>query len=176
MSWKNVKEHYHIGHSVQITQAGICIGSPYIHDLIIIGLDGRVKKGYNGHSNEDLLRYMAEMKADPEKLRQLVQTPDTFTTAIPVYTYAGGEIMEKQCEELGWPNVTHDGCMMYESTFSEYKAKVVWWAKQNAQAKLKSFEDVIERRKRDLAKAVVLENTFRVNLAKLETDYPEVKA
>ena len=44
MGWKNIKEHYRIGHAVQVTDAGICIGSPYIHNIIIIGVDGTLKK------------------------------------------------------------------------------------------------------------------------------------
>ena len=30
MGWKNIKEHYRIGHTVHVTDKGICIGSPYI--------------------------------------------------------------------------------------------------------------------------------------------------
>jgi len=44
MGWKNVKEHYRIGHSVQVTEQGVCIGSPYVHNLIVVGLDGRFVK------------------------------------------------------------------------------------------------------------------------------------
>jgi len=37
MGWKNIKEHYRINHYVQVTEQGICIGSPYIHNIIVIG-------------------------------------------------------------------------------------------------------------------------------------------
>lgn len=30
MGWKNVKEHYQIGHIVCVTSKGLCIGSPYV--------------------------------------------------------------------------------------------------------------------------------------------------
>ena len=82
MGWKNVKDHYRIGHIVQIKKVGgdhgdvaknaICIGSPYIHDLIVVSLDGDILKRYSDHGNDDLTRYMQEMEADPGVLRQLV--------------------------------------------------------------------------------------------------------
>jgi hypothetical protein len=57
MGWKSVKEHYQIKHIVQVTDKGICVGSPYIHDVIIIGLDGKVLKRDREPSNDDLNRY-----------------------------------------------------------------------------------------------------------------------
>ena len=143
MSWKNVKDHYQVEHSVKITSEGICIGSPYIHNIIVIGLDGIVKKPYeNGRTNEDLRRIQDAFDADPEKLKELVLSPDTFKKSLTVYTYNGSEIIEKKCEELGWPNITHDGCMMYENTFSADKLKVVALAKKNIQLRVhfKLFE------------------------------------
>ena len=40
MGWKNVKEHYRIEHQVQVRAGRICIGSPYISEIIVIGADG----------------------------------------------------------------------------------------------------------------------------------------
>lgn len=162
MGWKNVKESYQIGHQVCVAEKGICIGSGYIHDLIVIGLDGVVKKRFDGSSNDDLRRYQQEMDADPEKLKRLVQTPDSFEVAITVYTYDGGDIIEKQCEALGWPNVTHDGCMMYENTFSADREIVVGWAKRNADLGIKYAQERIEDAK--------------VSLNELEASLVEVKA
>lgn len=123
MGWKNVKEHYRIEHFVQVTPAGLCIGSSYIHDIIVIRLqdddEGMFLKRYQGMGgNKDLERYQAEMDADLVTLRELIRTPDTFTASLPVYTWEDGKILEKHCEEYGYPNVTHDGQMMYQNTFS----------------------------------------------------------
>lgn len=98
------------------------------------------------------------MEAGPETLRQLVQSPDSFAAAVTVYTYCGGDIIEKQCETSGWPNVTHDGEMMYENTFSTDKDQVVVWAKENAEKELAERQDHLASRE--------------ANRAKLEADYP----
>lgn len=176
MGYKTLKEHYRIGHAVCVTDKGICIGSPYIHDLIVIGLDGTIIKADDGRVNEDLKRYMAEMKADPEKLREVVQAPNTFESSIPVYTYSGGNIIEENCEKPDWPNVTHAGHMMYENTYSTDKRKVVKWAKQNAEAGIELTQRRIKEIKANLAEMESLLDESKADLAKLETDYPKIKS
>ncbi|MDE2104237.1 MAG: hypothetical protein KGL39_43775 [Patescibacteria group bacterium] len=138
--------------------------------------NGTIIKADDGRVNEDLKRYMAEMKADPAKLREVVQAPDTFEASIPVYTYDGGNIIEEKCEKPGWPNVTHAGHMMYENTYSTDKRKVVKWAKENATLGIKWQSERVEEIKRDLAKMEALVKESEANLAKLEADYPKNKS
>lgn len=172
MGWKSVKDHYGIKHQVCITPEGICIGSAYIHDIIVINLDGTIKKRYD-RENEDLCRYQREMDADLEKLRQLIQAPDTFTVSIPVYTYEGGEIIEKQCEALGYPNVTHDGEMMYENRFSADKEEVTVWAKESATSRIQFWQEQIEEAEKRLAKCRAGLMAETMNLSRLMADYPK---
>jgi hypothetical protein len=153
MGWKNIKEHYRIAHAVCVTKEGICIGSPYIHNIIVIGPDGTMKKRYDDRGNEDLARYQREMESEPATLKRLVESQDSFAESIPVFTYDGGRIIEKRCEVLGWPNVTHDGDMMYENTFSADRAAVVVWAKRNAAAGVSLFERRVREIGKDLARA-----------------------
>jgi len=40
MGWKNLKEHFRIGHIVQCRDGVILIGSGYVSDLIKVSLDG----------------------------------------------------------------------------------------------------------------------------------------
>ena len=173
MGWKTLKQHYRIGHAVQVVpDKGICIGSPYIHDLIVIGFDGQILKADDGRVNEDLRRYMAEFRADPNKLREVVQAADSFENSITVYTFDGGNIIEKKCEKLGWPNVTHDGAMMYANTFSDEKSKVVKWAKENARAGIEWKLERVEEIKKQLSEMESLLAESCDNLQKLETEYP----
>ena len=151
MGWKKIKEHYRIEHLVQVTEAGICIGSPYIHNIIVIGLNGNIKKRYDSNSNENLKRYQAEMDDKPEKLRQIAKSLDNFSAPVKVFTYSGSNIVEKYCETPGWPNVTHDGEIMYENTFSMDKSRVVKWAKQDAKAGVKNAKRRVEEIEQTLA-------------------------
>lgn len=170
MSWKNVKEHYRIGHAVHVRAGCICIGSPYVPDLIVIGLDGAItKRDDYARTNNDLARYLREMDADPAKLKELIAAPDMFAASIPVFTYDGGDIIEKRCEVLGWPNVTHDGCLMYENTFSPNRAKIVKAAKTNAACGINAWRDRIAEAEKDIAK-------FRAYLEKEEADLAKLEA
>ena len=176
MGWKNVKEHYRIGHIVHVTEEGICIGSPYINNIIVINKDGSLAKLYaDGRGNNDLMRYQSEMLADRAKLIELVNTPDTFERSLTVYTYENADILEKQCEEYGWPNVTHDGMIMYENKFSPDKIITIMRAKHNAAAGVRLVSDQVRDVEEQLKKRqswLAAEIAFR---DKLEADYPDVQ-
>lgn len=166
MGWKNVKEHYRIGHIVQVRKdKGICIGSPYIHDLIVIGFDGSIIKKLDSGVNEDLKRYQAEMLADMAKLKELVDSPDVFERSITIWTYEGGDIIEKQCEVPEWPNVTHDGEMIYENTFSFDRSQVIEWAKREAGLRHKRYVEAVDEANQ---RVVELETEMAVARAAVE--------
>lgn len=172
MGWKNVKEHYGIKHYVQVAEKGICIGSGYVHDLIVIAdadkprdwhdtIDRHCTKiGCNlaiwrstyvgrGEPFDGIVKAMAD---NPIKLRELIDAPDTFAMSIAVYTYdRSGNIIEKRCEEVGWPNVTHDGDMMYENKFSTDRDQVVEWARENMAAGVEMMQRNIAETEKTLA-------------------------
>lgn len=176
MSWKNVKTHYQIKHIVQVREGLICVGSPYVSDLLKVSPDGSVTWGALGPSgNDDLARYYAEMTADPQKLRDLIALPDTFESALPVFTYKGGDIIEKQCEAYDWPNVTHDGDVMYENTYSQDRDKVVRWAKENAAAGVRRQDRRIGELREQIAEAEKRRDKDAADLAKLDASYPGIE-
>lgn len=173
MGFKTVKEQFRIRHSVHVTEDGICIGSPYISDLIVVGLDGRLKKRHERDgSNDELDRYMREFDADPAKLQQAVAAQDTFTKSLPVYTWSGGEIVETKCEKYGWPNTTHEGRMMYENSFLKSKADAVKAAKKDAACGVKWRREAVEQAEKELAKQRAELARCEADLAKLNADYP----
>lgn len=172
MGWKAVRDHYRIKHDVQVTSAGICIGTGYVHDIIVISLDrGEIVRRW-GSGGGEIGRYLDEMDADPFKLAELVQQPDTFERSIPVYTYEGGDVVEKQCEELGYPNVTHDGCMQFENTFSPDPGLVRTWAIDSAESGIKWMVETVEEARRELTKRIDRLNQYRADLAKLTATNP----
>lgn len=174
MGWKTLKERFDIRHTVQITSAGICIGSSYVHDIGTIDpetgriTDRRTTPGFLRTRYPDL------MNATPEEILDLLKTPDTFSRSVTVYTYEGGAIVEKQCEEPGWPNVTHDGIMMYDNTFSTNKEKVVEWAKRNAGYVIKALNANIASKEEELADLRRRLACHEADQAKLVADYPSV--
>ena len=173
MGWKNVKEHYGIGHIVQVVPGeGICIGSGYVHDLILIREDLSVRRHELVGRGEPFDGWVRQMEADKGKLRELIETPDKFAASIPVFTYDyDGNITEKRCEEPGWPNATHDGFLMYENTFSTDRAEVVGWAKRELAAAAESARRSVADAECDLQKQRNWLERCEVGLARLTADY-----
>ena len=135
MGWKTIERHYGIKHIVQVgkrqsygDEPVIMIGSPYISDIIVIRIsDGKLLKRYNsGHTN-DLLRELQPKLDEDErsgKLKELIDTPDTFGELLPVY-YIGDNkhVRLEYCENFGYPNCTTAGKLMYENLYFETPEK-----------------------------------------------------
>lgn len=136
MGWKAFKHHYRIAHIVHVTDRGLCIGSPYIHDIIVVGTHGSLVKRYEWSGNSDLERYQREIEADPSLALKLMQTDDVFQKSVTVYTWSDGVVIEKQAEEVGWPNATHDGQLMYDNMFTDDPQKAARRAKEEAMAEV----------------------------------------
>ena len=146
MGWKAFKEHYKIERIVQSEGKKILIGSPYIQDLIVIWSDGEIIRRYDG-DDTTLLRYQAEIEADQNLAKSLIEQPDTFGDLITVYTFDNGEIIEKQCEVLGWPNCTTDGQLMYKNTFFTNRDEVVEWGMRSLANRIKGLIETSEELK-----------------------------
>lgn len=175
MGWKQVKEHYGItgpNRLVHVVDGEILIGVGYIPDLMKVSADGVLIKKDDTLRSGDFANYAAAMEANPEKLRELALATDAFATSLTVYTYDGGKIIEKQCEVAGWPNVTHDGQLMYDNTHSTDKATVVEWARQNAAAGVRMGLRQVQQAEEDLAKARGWLAKEQEALATLDADYP----
>lgn len=176
MGWKAIRDHYRIEHIVRVEpETSICIGSPYVHDLIVVK-DGKRDRSHDNDrfsirrkEGGELGRIMDEMDADPAKLAELAACEDTFERSLPVFTYEGGEIIEKQCEELGWPNVTHDGLIQFENTFSEDPALVRKWAISNAEADVEWMTEAVEEQGKKLAELKARLAQRQADLRKLES-------
>jgi hypothetical protein len=174
MGWKNIKERFGIEHHVQVTATGVCIGSGYISELVTIdSATGAVKanEAYGSFLKE---HYPALLEAAPDELVRLIAEPDTFSAAIVVYTYDGAEIVEKTCDKPGWPNVTHDGCMMYENSFSTDKSVVVGWAKNSAAIAVEGMRRRIAEVELELIRLNERLAGYEADQAKLAAAYPDV--
>jgi hypothetical protein len=170
MGWKRIRDHFRIGHIVHVRDGKVLIGSSYCTDLLTVHPDGRVEEGSLGHGgNADLTRYWKELRADPALVASLFAAPDEFTRSLTVYGYDGGKIIEKQCEQPGWPNVTHDGELMYDNSYSESRAEVVGWAQDNAAARVRWMRGRVTELETSLA-------TARENLADAERSLAEAQS
>lgn len=152
MGWKAFKQHYGIKGQVEMRGSVLSIGSSFFPDLIRVDMDGRVVKEYPMGQTGEFFDLQVEITLDPEKAKRLLQATDTFERSIPVYTYDGAEILEKFCEEIGYPNVTHDGLMMYDNAFSTDRNEIIQWALGSARASASGVRECIAEVEQDLYK------------------------
>ena len=151
MGWNTFKKHFNIGHIVQIRDGDLLIGSSYISALVAISLDtGIIKKPEHYHDRFLRENYPNVSDAMPSEIKALLDAEDTFAESIPVYTYEGLKIFKKYCEEVGYSNVTHDGVLMYENTFSTNIDDVVAWAKRERRFRLDNLRERVTGRSKEL--------------------------
>lgn len=125
MGLKAFSFHYHISHLVHRRDEQqphlVSIGSTYVPDALVFNaITGEFKVWNDGFvdASENLTRYRQEILADLDKARSLLAEEDQFKQSIPVWRVdPAGNLCVHHCEKLGWPNVTHEGLLMYESKF-----------------------------------------------------------
>jgi hypothetical protein len=176
MGWKSFKEHFKIEHIVQVKDAGICIGSGYVSELVTVNVATGVVMENSTFSGFLSKHYPALLSASAEEILHLINAEDSFSASVPVYTYDGGKIVEKLCEQPGYPHVTHDGHLMYENTYSTDKDQVVRWAKRNAEAGITSFIRCIERTQKELAEQTAELEACKRDLAELNAAYSDLNS
>jgi hypothetical protein len=119
MSWKTVKEHYNIEHIVHIRDGRLMIGSPLCSELFEFDLTtGKLmKSALGGLREKDSFPWGNAIAddADSGKLAELIAVEDKFGPLLSVWTHDYAQVIEKQCEERGWPNCCTDGQLMYNS-------------------------------------------------------------
>lgn len=129
MGFLSLKKEYNIEHIVAVYdkevygEKVICIGSAYIHDIIVIDMRGTILKRYESRNNDDLCRYQKEFDEDPERFIATVTKEDDFSDyQTNVYIYDNGRIRKELCEEIGWLHTTTSGELMYNNnSFDTYK-------------------------------------------------------
>ena len=130
MGWKYFKEKFNITHHVQITKEGLCIGSGYVHDLIVVNLKtGELIENntFRGFLKEE---YPQLAKVSAADILSTIKEKDSFIKNLPVFTFEGSNIIEEYAEAYGYPNVTHSGKLMHDNVFLKNKNEAIQKAKK----------------------------------------------
>jgi hypothetical protein len=176
MGWKSVRDHYRIGHIVQVVGDDLLIGSGYVSDLVRITPEGRIVENRIFRREGDLGRYVDEMEADRPLLLDLMARKDGFERSIPVYGWSGSTIVEDACEEFGWPNVTHSGWLMYDNTFFLDREDAIRRAILSARSRIESWAERVEEAQRALVEKTTGLDRARLDLVELAAAHPGIAA
>lgn len=144
MGFKAFKEHFRINdHIVSVHKEVISIGSEYVSNLVGIDMQTGavlINETFSGFLAQ---KYPEILNSTNEERLALIQIEDQFSKSIPVYASCNGQVIEKQCEELGFPNVTHDGEIMYQNTHYANKADAVEYARKDLHYRIKNYEESV---------------------------------
>lgn len=170
MGLKAIKEHYEIKHNVHIRGGLITIGSAYVPDIIAFDVEGKIHKKDDLFVKEgnELDRVYKALVSDPELIVKLIRQEDVFERSIRVYSFNGAEITEHFCEELGWPNVTHDGRMMYENRFTTDRNEAIEWALKEAESALKWEERRLGELQKEIEDTKMRRDQYAANVETLK--------
>lgn len=174
MGWKAVRDHYRIGHIVQRSGDDLLIGSGYVSDLVRITPEGGIVENRIFRREGELGRYVNEMEADKALLLSLMASEDVFERSIPVYGWSGATIVEDACEEVGWPNVTHSGALMYDNAFFLDRDDAVRHAVADARSGIDAWTERVEEAEADLEHRKANLERVRRNLAHLTERHPTI--
>ncbi|GBQ85075.1 hypothetical protein AA14337_2987 [Acetobacter malorum DSM 14337] len=158
MGWKTFKDRFcNSDYIVSVESGDICIGSPVNPTLIRVTTEGEMRSALRIRGKKAFLSFLEQnlpalAAASQREIVAAIAAEDTFGSNIKVYTYSGGDILEKSCEQLGWPNVTHDGELMSENTFSPDRAYIIELALRDAQSWAEHLVIEDRRLKEKLAK------------------------
>lgn len=150
MGWKTFKEKFKIGHNVKINDQGLCIGSGYVSDLVVVNLKTGVvteNSTFRGFLKEE---YPQLLNATAEEILEVLSQKDQFSNSFPVYTWDGAIIIEEKAEAYGWPNVTHSGKIMHDNTYFKTREEAVAKAKSDNDYAVKEWTKIVAEAERNV--------------------------
>lgn len=144
MGFARFKEHFKIEqHIVSAENNVIYIGSDMASRLVGIDMQtGAVL--VNDTFSSFLGKYYPEIfkATNRERLAPILEV-DHFEQSIPVYTFCNDQLTEKFCEKLGFPNVTHDGEIMYNNSHFANKDDAIENFRRNLIIRIENYKDAI---------------------------------
>lgn len=172
MGWKAFKDHYKITHIVHVREGKILLGSPYSSELVAVCMStGEIVT--SSVRPKFIAQAYPEVAAASNKERlNIISQPDSFDASIPIYTFDGPNIIEKLTDETQWPGVTHDGCIIYDNTFSTDKETVIEWAKKDAAIGVRWANERLTQLEKEIADQRVKLEQAKAIVEQLEEKYP----
>lgn len=144
MGFKAFKNHFGIeNHTVSVSDGVLCIGSGYVSRLVGFDMETGailINDAFSGFLNK---YYPEILKTTNEERLALIKVKDVFEQSIPVYTSQNGQIIEKECETLSFPNVTHDGELMYQNRHYANKADAIEYERKNLHSRIANYEESV---------------------------------
>jgi hypothetical protein len=122
-------------YAVHFRDGKVCIGSPYVSELITVHAETMQikyaldtfhegRKSIHSKKLEFIWDKLLEFIESGE-LKTIIENNDSTEGMFPVYSCKEGKIRQQFADVFGWPNPTHDGEMMYDGTFFKTETEAI---------------------------------------------------
>lgn len=188
MGWKNLKNHFNLKYIVHVQNDYIHIGNKYINNIISINIhNANIKVNndfwndriYINENNEILYHHNIDqsfkdiINTDKQILLDIINSEDNFHSSITLYTFdkSNGDIIELTSEHTEFPNVTHNGTLIYDHCFSIDKDLIIKKAKDKIQQRINGTSEFIDELQKDINTQTDKLNSLNIALEKLKKIY-----
>lgn len=161
-------------------ETNICIGSPYIPELIKINKKTlKLSCMELNYENDEPNFIVPELNDIYYKLKKLVDSGqiqeylngnDEIEKKLPVYKEEDGEIIETYTDAYGYPNLTIDGYVMYENEYFKSKIACKKYAIKCCVSGIDNYNRYIQQKLKEIEELTVHINSCQRDLKKLLKD------
>lgn len=171
MGWKTFKDKFQLHkHIVYIENEILYIGLSILSTSIKISVkDGTFIRGFSKCVVNEDFRLLA--KASNQEILDLLKVEDSFEKSITVYyVNSNFKISKTECEVFGYPNVTHDGKLMFDNLFFLEKEDAENKSLINHQSALEHYENLVKILNSELkcAKKILFDIQKNKNISNLK--------
>lgn len=160
MKARKLKELLNTTYIVHHTADNICIASAYVDDIISVNkktfkikyaLD-TFNEGKSSISNPELLNIWNKFEEliKDDKLQDIIDGDDILENPLEIYYEEDGYIKTTYTDAYGYPNVTYDGILMYDSMYYKDKEECKQNAIKSCLDSINVYNDLIQNKINDI--------------------------
>lgn len=151
------------GYTVHFRQGKICVGSNLCSELfsvdikknkIVYALDtfNEGRSALEGRSNKDLIFIYDTLTSllKSGQINNYIEGKDELVDPFPVYSVKDGILTKQLAENIGYPNVTDDGEMMYDNSHFRTEKEALENAIEQDEYDRNSLKGIISEREKEI--------------------------
>ena len=169
------------GYNIHFRDGKVCVGSSLCSDLITVDAksyqikyaldtfrEGR--KSIRSEALEFIWDKLLELIESGE-LKNIIENDDPIEGMFPVYSHHEGKIIKRYVDDYGWPNVAHDGTLIYDNTFFCTESEAIEYGIKDLGYCIKSCNEHIAEQEEKIQQIKTLRDECAVWITKLNEEH-----
>lgn len=153
MGLKTIKQRYKTeGMIIHVVGEDVAFGTPLAPTVLLVSPRGEILQSAASLRMKCYDDIEERLRQDPNEFVRCLEAEEEYGDLQTVFSFKNGKIVEQQTDNIGWPNTTIDGELMYENSHFETRAACIENAKANLKAAVRSGIERVRRLSDDLAR------------------------